>query len=387
VIDFSNTERAFAYKSNAELKKAYWLFKLVGNNQLVKNGKVLTELALKLNIPISWAVKPTIYSHFCGGENINDCQKTGELLWKYRVGTILDYSVEGKEEESNFDATAAEIIKTIEKAKSVDYIPFSVFKTTGVCRFSILEKVSSGISLSHEEAISFEKAKTRVKNICQTAFNKQVRIFIDAEESWIQPAIDAICEEMMLKFNKKEAIVYNTLQMYRVDRLQYLMETHSKMKAQQVKLGVKIVRGAYMEKERKRAIQMNYPSPIQPDKASCDRDYDAALIYCIENIEDIAICAGTHNENSSKLLAQLIDKYAIPHQHPHIYFAQLLGMSNHISFNLSAAGYNTAKYVPYGKVKEVLPYLIRRAEENTSVAGQTGRELNLITQELKRRKL
>lgn len=386
MISFDNTQIAFSYKSDAELNRAYWLFKLVGSPALVKVGKSLTHIALALHLPIKSFIKATIFKQFCGGETIDECSATIENLGKFNIGTILDYSVEGKEDEKDFDVTTQEIINTILKAKNSNYIPFSVFKVTGICRFSLLEKVNAKNSLNESETAEFDRAKKRIEKICASGFENGIPVLIDAEESWIQDAIDGIVEEMMQKFNKEKAIVYNTLQMYRHDRLTFLKQSYEKAIAGNYFLGVKIVRGAYMEKERARAAEKGYPSPIQPDKASCDRDYDAALKFCVEHYERIAICAGTHNEKSSALLAELLQQKNMDKKHPHFYFAQLLGMSDHISFNLSNAGYNVAKYVPYGPVKEVLPYLIRRAEENTSVAGQTGRELSLIIKELKRRK-
>lgn len=385
MISFNNTQIAFSSKSNAELNRAYWLFKLVGNPTLVKIGKSLTNIALALHLPIKPLIKATIFKQFCGGENIEECSKVIDNLSKFNIGAILDYSVEGKEDEKDFDVTTQEIINTILKAKNSTHIPFSVFKVTGICRFSLLEKINAKNSLNESETAEFNRAQKRIMKICAAGFDHGIPVLIDAEESWIQDAIDSIVEEMMQKFNKEKAIVFNTLQMYRHDRLDFLKKSFEKSVAGNYFLGVKIVRGAYMEKERTRAAEKGYPSPIQPDKESCDRDYDAALKFCIEHYERIALCAGTHNEKSSALLAELLKQKNIDKKHPHFYFAQLLGMSDHISFNLSNAGYNVAKYVPYGPIKEVLPYLIRRAEENTSVAGQTGRELSLIIKERKRR--
>ena len=386
MISFDNTQIAFSYKSNAELNKAYWLFKLIGSPALVKIAKSFTNIAFALHLPIKPLIKATIFKQFCGGENIEECSNVIENISKFNIGAILDYSVEGKEDENDFDVTTQEIINTIIKAKKSKHIPFSVFKVTGICRFSLLEKVNAKSSLNESEIAEFDRAKKRIEKICAQGFEHGIPVMIDAEESWIQDAIDSIVEEMMQKFNKEKAIVFNTLQMYRHDRLAFLKKSYEKAVAGNYFLGVKIVRGAYMEKERARATEKGYPSPIQPDKESSDRDYDAALKFCIEHYERIALCAGTHNEKSSALLAELLQQKNIDKKHPHFYFAQLLGMSDHISFNLSNTGYNVAKYVPYGPIKEVLPYLIRRAEENTSVAGQTGRELSLIIKERKRRK-
>ncbi|MBN8702136.1 MAG: proline dehydrogenase family protein [Bacteroidetes bacterium] len=385
MVSFENTEIAFASKTTGALNKAYWLFKLIGNSNVVTVGKSLTEFALKINFPIKTIIKATIFKQFVGGETIEECESTINKLGQYNIGAILDYSVEGKESEQDFDNCAKETLATIQKAKNNKHIPFCVFKITGLARFALLEKVSANKTLSETEKEEFEKVKSRIYIICKSAFENNIPIFIDAEESWIQQAMDDLADEMMEQFNKTRVIVYNTFQLYRKDRLDYLKKSHEKARAKKYLLGAKLVRGAYMEKERLRAKELAYASPINDTKTDTDNLYDATLRYCIDHISSIAICAGSHNEKSSLLLVELMSKNNIPNNHPHIYFSQLFGMSDHISFNLAAAGYNVAKYVPYGPVKEVLPYLIRRAQENTSVKGQTGRELNLIIKEKKRR--
>jgi len=386
-VSFENTEVAFAHKSNYDLKKAYWLFKLVGNPFLVKFGKISVSIALKLGLPIGWAMRKNIFAQFCGGETIAECANTTKILDGLGVGTILDYSVEGKESEGEFDHTADEIFATIQTAKGNANIPFCVFKVTGIARHALLEKVNLGSSLSAQEKDEFELVKNRVNRLCKAAYEANTPIFIDAEESWIQDAIDQLAEDMMALYNTDRAIVYNTAQLYRHDRLSYIEAAHERASNGGYYFGVKLVRGAYMEKERNRADEMGYTSPIQATKEDTDRDFNAALVYCISNIDRIAICAGTHNEESSALLTRLINEKGIDHQDPRVYAAQLFGMSDHLSFNLSHSGYRVAKYVPYGPIREVIPYLIRRAEENTSVKGQTGRELGLIIKELKRRKV
>ena len=388
MISFDNTEIAFKSKSNRDLKKAYWLFKMVGSPSFVKFGKWASNLAFKLHLPISGLIKKTIFHQFCGGESISDCEKTIEDLGQFGIGTILDYSVEGKTSEEDFDATVEEIIATIHRGKKSENIPFAVFKITGIARFSIVEKANSGIEhLNQAEIMEYTQLIDRVTKICRAAFEAKVPVFIDAEESWIQTSIDRIAFDMMLRYNKEQAIVYNTVQMYRHDRYAFLEQAITEAKNAGVIYGVKLVRGAYMEKERNRAQEKGYPSPIQPNKEASDRDFDKALELVVSSIDSIALCAGTHNEKSSAYLAQLIEKHGIQHDDKRIYFAQLLGMSDHISYNLSNAHYNVAKYVPYGPVKEVMPYLLRRADENTSVAGQTSRELSLLVKEKKRRKL
>lgn len=387
MISFDNTEIAFKSKSNKDLKRAYWLFKAVGSKAFVKFGKWATNIAFKLRLPIKGLIKKTIFHQFCGGESVEGSIATSNALGEHNVKTILDYSIEGKTSDEDFDATVREIIETIEAGKANDNIPFAVFKATGICLFSILEKANDGIdNLSGSDLEKYEQVVSRVDQICSAAHRCNVPVFIDAEESWIQDTIDRIAKEMMLRYNKDSAIVYNTLQMYRHDRLAYFQKEIDSAKSDGHHIGVKIVRGAYMEKERNRAQEKGYPSPIQPTKDASDADFNLALRLAIDHSDIVGLCAGSHNEKSAMLLTEIMAEKQLQNNHPTIYFAQLLGMSDHISFNLADAGYNVAKYVPYGPIKEVMPYLLRRADENTSVAGQTSRELNLIMKERKRRK-
>lgn len=385
MINFDNTEVAFQQKSTADLNTSYWLFKIIGWNWLIKIGPTLLKLFLPLWFPVP-IIKSTIFKQFCGGESIEDCNETITALGQQNVKTILDYSVEGKEEESVFNENTQEALKAIQVAKSNPLIPFCVFKVTGFGRFALLQKINANISLHQKEEAELERLKYRIDSICKSAYEAHVPIFIDAEETWIQDVIDSIALEMMRKYNQEKAIVYNTAQMYRWDRMAYLKELKSLAEIENFYVGIKLVRGAYIEKERERAAKLGYKDPMQKDKESTDRDFNLALNYCIENINRIAFCCGSHNEYSSNYLAQLMKKHAIAVDDDRVYFAQLLGMSDHISMNLSNANYNVAKYVPYGPVKDVMPYLIRRAEENTSVAGQTSRELSLILKEKARRK-
>lgn len=388
MITFDNTQIAFESKSDKDLNRAYRLFKLIGNRSLVKIGKPFTNFALNIGLPIKGIIRKTIFAQFCGGETIDECDATINKLGKFGIGTILDYSVEGKTSDEDFEHTTNEIISTILKGAGNDYIPFAVFKITGIARFELLERANNDPdNLTATEKNEYGQLIERVDRICKAGFEKQVPVFIDAEETWIQDAIDRIAYEMMLKYNRDTAIIYNTVQMYRHDRLTYLKREIESAKKDGIKYGVKLVRGAYMEKERARAQQKGYTSPIQPDKTTCDTDYNLALEFLVSEIETMALCAGSHNENSSLLLTDLLKKHNISPSDSRIYFAQLLGMSDHISYNLSKHGFNVAKYVPYGPIKEVMPYLLRRADENTSVAGQTGRELSLIIKEKKRRKL
>ncbi|MEO8088507.1 MAG: proline dehydrogenase family protein, partial [Bacteroidota bacterium] len=371
-VSFDNTEIAFAQKSNGDLNRAYMLFKVISYSWLVKIAPPFVDTALALHLPIKGLIRATAFKHFCGGETIEDCTKTINALGKYNIGTILDYSVEGKEREEDFEHSLRETLACIARAKNEKHIPFSVFKLTGFARFALLEKVNSKQSLSKQEAEEFERVRQRVEKICAAADEANVPVFIDAEETWIQNVIDDLANAMMMKYNRNRVLIYNTLQFYRTDRNSYLSKCYDHAVANNYMLGIKLVRGAYMEKERARAKKMNYASPIQPSKDVADKDYNDALIFCLDHIDRISICAGTHNEKSSQLLVQLMQQKNISHNNPHIWFSQLYGMSDHISFNLAKEGYNVAKYVPYGPVASVMPYLIRRAQENTSVAGQTG---------------
>lgn len=387
MISFDNTKIAFEYKSNKDLKRAYRLFQLVGKSWLVRFGKTVTPLAFKLRLPIKGIIKATIFRQFCGGETIAECEDTIHILNKYNVGTILDYSVEGKTEDVGFDETCNEIIATLERSKNDPAIPYAVFKVTGIARHGLLEKLNDeDAEMTNEEKDEFNAVFNRVRKICEKAVEVDTPLFIDAEESWIQNTIDRLVTAMMRQFNKDKAIIFNTLQMYRHDRLEYLKNSFERSKIEGYKIGVKLVRGAYMEKERERAAEMDYHSPIQHDKISCDKDFNEALAFIVENYEQFGLCCGTHNEESSIYLTKLMEEKGIQKEDKRFYFAQLLGMSDHISFNLSHHGFNVAKYVPYGPVKEVMPYLLRRADENTSVAGQTGRELSLLSKEYNRRK-
>jgi len=384
---FDNTEIAFASKSNKDLQWSFRLFKMIGKSWLVKAGNVAQKIAFALRLPVKGIIRRTIFKQFCGGETINECDGKIAELGKFNVGTILDYSVEGKESETNLDQTKEEIIATINKSKGNGDIPFAVFKPTGICRIDLLEKVNDNeANLTDTEQKDWNNALSRVDAICKAAYDLDVPLFIDAEDSWYQDTIDRMVDSMMAKYNKEKAVVFNTLQMYRHDRLKFLEVSHKKAKQEGYILGIKLVRGAYMEKERERAEEKGYPSPIHVDKNATDVDYNLALVYMVENINRIHFCAGTHNEDSSLLLTKLMEEHQIDKTDKRVYFAQLLGMSDHISFNLAHDGYNVSKYVPYGPIKEVMPYLLRRAEENTSVAGQVGRELGLILKEKKRRK-
>ncbi len=386
MIGFNNTKIAFAYKSNKELQRAYFLFKLVASPFMVKFGKVITSIMLGLRFPISWAIKPTIFKHFCGGEYISESNTVADALSGYNIKVILDYSVEGKESPEDIKAALEETLRTIENASNNPNIPFAVFKSTAFTSARVLEKVSAGSELSKEELAEADNFKDRINTLCMKAHEKGLPILIDAEDLWYQKFIDSVVEEMMNKYNKEKAIVFNTLQMYRHDRLEFLKESYQKSLEGKYFLGIKFVRGAYMEKERERAQKMAYPDPININKPATDKMYDDGLRFTIKHIEQISVFSGTHNEESNILLTQLMEDQGIARNDERIWFSQLFGMSDHISFNLAAQGYNVAKYLPYGPVKHVLPYLIRRAEENTSVAGQTGRELELILREKRRRK-
>ncbi|PSL06364.1 proline dehydrogenase family protein [Cecembia rubra] len=386
-ISFENLEVAFASKSDAELKKMYYIFATMNNNLAVSLGIKLADLAFALKLPINGIMKKTMFGHFCGGESIEDCEKSVNKLAEYGVKTILDYSVEGEGDEESYEATKNEILKTIERSAGDPNIPFAVFKVTGLGDFNIMTKIQEGQKLSSKEEIAFQKLEKRVDELCEAAYQAGTKILIDAEDSWYQETLDILVYRAMEKYNKESCVVFNTYQMYRHDMLQRLKNAHQTALDKGYFLGAKLVRGAYMEKERERALKKGYLSPIQPDKASTDRDYDAAVKYCMENIQTMNLVSGSHNEHSNLLLTELIGDYGLAENDERVYFAQLYGMSDNISFNLADAGYNVVKYVPYGPVEKVMPYLSRRAEENTSVAGQSSREFDLIKKEMRRRKI
>ena len=385
-ISFSDTSIAFSYKSDKELKKSYLLFLSVNNPILSKLGANIVKFALKVKIPVKGIIRNTVFQQFCGGESIDQCDATIKKLANYNVKTILDYAAEGDSGESNYEKATGEILKTIEKAVSKPSIPFSVFKPTGIASKILLEKIQLGKDLNNDEKEKFEAVRLRFDTIAKACYDRGIQLYVDSEDSFYQDPIDDLVYELMGKYNKERAVVFNTYQMYRVGMLDNLKVAGEKGKAKGYYVGAKLVRGAYLEKERERADEMGYEDPIMEDKKSTDQQYDDALKYCVENIDSIELCSGTHNENSNYLLVELIEKYKLDKNDSRIYFAQLFGMSDHISFNLANAGYNVVKYVPFGPIETVIPYLFRRAEENTSIAGQSSRELELIKKEMKRRK-
>ena len=401
-ISFDNTEYAFAAKSDAELKKANFLFGMMGKAWLVNAGLKITPLAIKWHLPFTKTlIRKTIFQQFVGGETLEETAKVADKLEQYKVQVILDYGVEGKEGEANFDHARDEFKRVIDYAATQPNIPFMSVKVTGFARFSLLEKLDELMSklpgtlmkrylaavesLTDAEKEEWHKVRLRMQQLCEAGDKKNIGVLIDAEETWIQDPVDALTILMMDVFNKKKAVVYNTLQFYRHDRLQFLRDSYDAAIERDFVLGVKLVRGAYMEKERNRAAEMNYPSPIQPDKESSDRDYNAGVEFCVDHLEKVSVIVASHNEYSNLYTTQLLDKKGLPHDHPHIHFSQLYGMSDNITFNLAKSGCSVSKYLPFGPIKDVIPYLMRRAQENSSVSGQTGRELILIKKELQRR--
>jgi len=391
-LSFDNTEIAFRSLSDVELIRAYTLFQMIGIRSLVKVGPKIVTAAINWRLPVQGLIKHTIFKHFCGGESIADSRQMVDRLGRFHVGTILDYSVEGGRSEREFESAAKEVMRTIEAAAADRRIPFSVFKVSAVGAYRVLEAASLGDSggktVPERLKADFARVHQRVQKICQLAAEKNVRIMIDAEETWIQGAIDCMAEEMMARYNRDgRTIVFNTIQLYRTGRVPLMQDLLERAKAGKFKVGLKLVRGAYMEKERAHATRKGSPSPIQPDKPATDAQYDDAASWCLDHIDHVAIFAGTHNERSCQAIADGMARRGIEKNDDRVWFSQLLGMSDHLSFNLAAAGYNVAKYVPYGPVKATLPYLFRRAEENTSVAGQAGRELTLLIREIRRRGL
>lgn len=385
-LNLNDTSLAFRAKSDAQLKRAFWLFKMIDSPFLTKVGPKMLQFGLDMGLPLEGVVRSTIFELFVGGESLKDTARTTRHLAEFGVKTILDYSVEGEKTEAGFDATRDEILDTIRHGGKHEAVAFSACKMTGLGDFDLMAKIQAKRQLTEAESEAFTRMIQRIEEIAALAAEEQTPIFIDAEESWIQEVIDEIAEGLMERYNQTKPVIFTTVQHYRWDRLEYLKGLIQRSKEKGYILGVKLVRGAYLEKERLRAEEMGYPDPIQPNKAASDKDYNAALELCMEHLDHVAICAGTHNDQSSLYLTELMQAKGVAPGHPYIWFAQLLGMSDNISFNLSHAGYNVAKYLPYGPVKSVLPYLIRRAEENTSVAGQASRETSLLGQEVRRRK-
>lgn len=383
---FDNTEVAFALKSDSELERAYFLFKMISIEPLVRIGTAATNFAIKAHLPVEGLIRATVFDHFCGGVSENDCLPVINKMFEKGVSSVLDFSVEGKESEKEFDNARDVVLKIMEFSKELKAIPIAVFKPTGFGRFYLYEKIGKGETLTSAEQEEWNKVIGRYDAVCKKAKDYNIAVLIDAEESWMQDAADALVTDMMKKYNTEKPVVYNTLQMYRHDRMDFLRKEHEKAKKEGYKLGYKIVRGAYMEKENERAEEKGYLTPICASKLATDENFNDCLNFILEHLEDISLFAGTHNEESSYLLIDLMKKKGVEHNDSRVWFGQLYGMSDHISFNLSNLGYNVAKYIPFGPVKDVMPYLIRRAEENTSVAGQTGRELNLLSKEKKRRK-
>lgn len=387
-LDFGNTQIAFSLKTDKELKKTAWLFNMMNKPLLVNWGTKLAMKSVEWNLPFAeTAIKHTIFEQFCGGTTLLDASPAMERLAQFGTKSILDYGVEGKESEEDFNRTMVENLNTIDFASRTKHIPFLSVKITGLARFDLLARIQQNAPLTHDEQNEYFTASKRLDAICHAGREKGISVLIDAEESWIQDTIDRMANMMMARYNRDKAVVFNTFQMYRHDRLAFLKESHELSKEKSFVLGAKLVRGAYMEKERNRAAEMGYPTPINPDKVATDKLYNDALVYCTKHHEQIAVMNATHNAQSSILLADLMEEMGIPHNHPHFWFCQLYGMSDNITFNLAAAGYNVAKYMVYGSVKDVVPYLVRRAQENTSVTGDVGRELALVAKEVKRRGL
>lgn len=385
-INFDDTATAFAYRTTGELKNSHFVFASMSKPWMVKVGTMLTTWALKVKLPVKGIIKKTLFNQFCGGESVKDCAKTINRLGDKNVQTILDYSVEGLNNEDSYNDTKEEALRVIDFASTNDHIPFCVLKLSGLGSTDLMTKAQNRESLTEIEKTKLYYAEQRVDEIVKKISSKGLMVMIDAEESWFQSFIDGVVYRMMAKYNKERPVVYNTYQMYRHDMLDRLKRAQIQAEVDGYYLGAKLVRGAYMEKERERAEEMGYESPIHENKASVDRDYDDALRFCMEHIDRMGLCAGTHNEESSRLLTQLMEEQKISHKDNRVFFGQLLGMSDNISFKLADLGYNVAKYVPYGPVEKVLPYLFRRAEENTSIAGQSGREFTLVKKELRRRK-
>tara|TARA_R110001583_G_scaffold8389_4_gene40166 strand:+ start:6963 stop:8138 length:1176 start_codon:yes stop_codon:yes gene_type:complete len=384
---FDNTEIAFALKSDSELERAYFLFKMISIEPLVRIGTAATNFAIKAHLPIEGLIRSTVFDHFCGGVNEEDCLPVIDNMFEKGVSSVLDYSVEGKENDLEFDKAMNTTLNIIDFAKEKDAMPIAVFKPTGFGRLKLFEKVGRGDVLTTMEQEEWLHVINRFDAVCKKGKENDIAVLIDAEESWMQDASDALVTQMMQKYNTVKPIVFNTLQMYRTDRVDFLKKEHQLAKQKGYYIGMKLVRGAYLEKENERAIEKGYPTPMCPNKQATDSNFNSAIAYMLNNLNDMSIFIGSHNEDSAYYAMKLMKEKGLKNNEDRIWFGQLYGMSDHISFNLANKGYNVAKYIPFGPVKDVMPYLIRRAEENTSVAGQTGRELALLSKEKKRRKL
>lgn len=386
-VDFDELEIAFRAQTDESLKMRHFIFSTMQFPWLVKIGTTLTKLALALRLPVKPIIRKTIFNLFCGGETLDGCQRSSHELAAFDIGAIFDYSVEGEKTEAGFDETTNEILRTIERAGDMDYIRFSAFKVTGLASFDLLAKIHAGEELTEDEQAAYNRVFDRVDSICRLAYEKDVSVLIDAEETWIQKPIDELTMKMMSIYNREKALIYYTFQMYCHSMLDNLKKLHQHAQENGYRLGAKLVRGAYMEKESARAQEMGYEDPIQPTKEACDKDFDAAVRYCVEHINQIGLFSGTHNEESNYKLTLVMEEFGLQNNDHRVYFGQLYGMSDHQSFNLANAGYNVIKYVPYGPLKAAIPYLIRRANENSSVKGQSSRELTLVKKEMSRRKL
>jgi len=385
--NFENTAIAFELKSDSQLERAYFLFKMIANEPLVKIGTAVTNFAIKAHLPVEGLIRATVFDHFCGGVNEKDCLPIIDRMYEKGVCSILDYSAEGKEVDSQFDLAMQKTLDVLDFVKERQALPFAVFKPTGFGRFKLYEKKGAGLPLDEKENGEWAVLVARFDRVCKKAHDLDVALLIDAEESWMQDAADELVLDMMRKYNKEKTIVFNTFQMYRWDRLDYLKKLYATAREEGFMVGAKLVRGAYMEKENDRAIEKGYRTPICGSKQETDQNFDETVLYIMDHLDRFNLFSGTHNEQSCLKLVTKMQEMGLEPNDPRVWFGQLFGMSDHISFNMAALGYNTVKYVPYGPVRDVMPYLIRRAEENTSVAGQTSRELALLQKERKRRKL
>lgn len=403
-ISFDNTAIAFAPKTNRDLKEAHFLFSLMGKPWIVKMGTRLTPWSIKAGLPVKGLIRKTIFKQFVGGETLEETIPVAQALGKYGVQVILDYGVEGAEGEQAYDHARDEFIRVIKFAGTQPNVPFMSIKVTGFARFGLLERLDDEMHNAPEDSLikkynyvlnkisaaelnEWNRVRERFRAICEAAVSANIGVLVDAEETWIQDPVDAITMLMMDEYNKNKAVIYNTIQLYRHDRLEFLKKTYEAALERNFVMGAKLVRGAYMEKERRRAEEKGYQSPIQPSKEASDKDYDAAVRFCVDHLENIGMIVASHNESSNLLATQLLRERGYALNHPHVHFSQLYGMSDNITFNLAQAGCSVSKYLPFGPIKDVVPYLMRRAQENTSVGGQTGRELALIKKELKRRKM
>lgn len=382
------SDSAFSHYSISQLRRTKVLFKILQNPLVSWFSGFVPHIPILLRLPfVKSLIKHYIFSHFCGGEDWKEVHQSALKLQKQNILSSLDYSVECKQTEQDYETTKKVLLNVLEEAKNLSHIPFCVLKITGLGRFALLEKIHNGQTLSDNEKAEWQRVQSRFDSICEKAVDCNTKLLVDAEESWIQKPIDNIVKRAMKRHNQNEPMIYNTYQLYLKAKYEQLKTDWEKAKEKGYILGSKLVRGAYMEKETKRAVKMHLPNPIQPSKAKCDQDFNDSLKFCLKHIDDFGIYIGTHNIESTQKARQLMQEYGIAKSDERVFFSQLLGMREILSYELAQQDYLVSKYTPFGKIAEVIPYLLRRIQENSSVKDQLNDEIKVITRELENQKL